>query len=64
MDIEDFCPHCHQVTMQILCVTFSLEDMQVKNIKCNRPLYYTGYIGYLKVNRIQVDLSSALSIIL
>jgi len=33
--------------------------MQVKG-KYDRPLYYTGYIGSSEVNRIEVDLGSAL----
>ncbi|ONK56580.1 uncharacterized protein A4U43_C10F10340 [Asparagus officinalis] len=45
------------------CITFSQEDMHVRNPKHDRPLYFTGYIGSIRVDRIQVDPGSALSII-
>jgi len=37
--------------------------MLLKDNKYDRPLYYTGYIGSTCIERIQVDLGSALSII-
>lgn len=61
--MRDFCPHCHQLTRQFQCIAFSPEDMQVKNIKYNRPLYYTGHVRSTKVNCIQIDPELALSII-
>jgi len=45
------------------CITFPPEDMLLKDNKHDRPLYYIGYIGYTCIERIQVDLGSALSII-
>jgi len=53
--------HCHQAFRHFPCITFSPEDMQIKE-KHDRPLYYMGYIRSSKVSRIQVDLGSALSI--
>jgi len=44
-------------------ITFTPEDMLLKDNKYNRPLYYTGYIGSICIERIQIDLGSALSII-
>lgn len=41
---------------------FTPKDMQVRG-KHGRHLYFTGYIGSMKVERIQVDLGTALSII-
>lgn len=62
IDIEDSCPHYHQVMRQVLCVTFS-KDMQVKNIKHNIQLYYTEYVSSTQIIHIQVDPGYALSII-
>src|SRR4051812_9902454 len=42
-------------------IIFTLEDMQVQG-KHDRPLYFIGYIGSMKITRIQVDPGSALSI--
>lgn len=61
--MKDSWPHYHQLTRQVPRIFFSLEDMQVKNIKHNRPLYYTGYKGSTQVNCIQIDPGSVLSII-
>ena len=46
------------------CISFTKEDMQTKNSKHDRPLYFTGHIGSSVVNRIQVDPGSAISIML
>lgn len=48
--------------MSFTCITFSQEDMQVLGMY-DKPLYFTGYLGSTKVNRILVDLGSMLSII-
>jgi len=53
--------HCHHTSKQFFCITFTPEDMQVKE-KHDSPLYYTGYIGSSEVSRIQIDLGFALSI--
>lgn len=37
---------------QIPYIMFSPKYMQVKNMKRNRPLYYVGYLGLTKVNKI------------
>lgn len=42
-------PSCHQ-TQKIPHITFSPEDMQVKNLKYNIPLYYSGYVGSIEVS--------------
>jgi len=52
--------HYHQASRHSPCITFSLEDMQIKG-KHDRPLYYVGYIGSSEVSCIHVDLGSALS---
>jgi len=51
------------VQWQVPSITFTPEDMLLKDNKYNRPLYYTGYIGSICIERIQIDLGSALSII-
>jgi len=56
-DVED----CLHVFQNDPCITFTVDDMQVKG-KHDRPLYFTGYIGSSEVSRIQIDLGSALSI--
>ena len=55
---EENCLHASQY---VPCITFTLDDMQVKG-KHDSPLYFTGYIGSSEVSRIQVDPGSALSI--
>jgi len=55
---EEDCLHACQ---NAPCITFTSNDRQVKG-KHDRPLYFTGYIGSSEVNRIQVDLGSALNI--
>ena len=42
-DVED----CLHASQNALCITFTADDMQVKE-KHDRPLYFTGYIGRLK----------------
>ena len=54
------CPQCCQTSIRkIPCITFTPEDMFIKNTKHDRPLYFTGYIGSAQVDRIQVDPGSA-----
>jgi len=57
------CSRCHLVQQQVPCITFTPEDMLLKDNRHDRPLYYTGYIGCTHIERIQVDPGSALSII-
>ena len=44
-------------------ITFTDEDMLLKDNNHDRPLYHTGYIGSSRLERIQVDPGFALSII-
>ena len=56
-------PQCCQVARRrIPSITFTSEDMLIKNPKHDKPLYFTGYISSSQVDRIQVDPGSALSI--
>jgi len=55
---EENCLHASQ---HIPCITFTLDDMQVKG-KHDRPLYFTRYIGLSEISHIQVDPEYALSI--
>jgi len=61
-DSQPLCPECHHVQPKIPAITFTAEDMLLKDNKYNRP-YYTGYIGSTCIERVQVDSGSALSII-
>jgi len=61
-DTQSACPKCHHVQSTVPAITFTAEDMLLKNNKYDRPLYYTGYIGTTCIERVQVDLGSALSI--
>jgi len=63
-DTQSLCSECHHVQPKVPAITFTAEDMLLKDNKHDRPLYYTGYIGSTFIERIQVDPGSALSIIL
>jgi len=63
-DNETPCPQCHLVQWQMPSITFTPEDMLFKYDKHDKPLYYIEFIGSTCIERIQVDLGSALSIIL
>jgi len=56
-------PECHHVQSKVSAITFTAEDMLLKDNKHDRPLYYTGYIGSTCIERVQVDPGSALNII-
>jgi len=62
-DTQSSCPECHHVQSKVPAITFSAEDMLLKDNKHDRPLYYTGYIGSTCIERVQIDPGSALSII-
>ena len=62
-DAQSSCPECHHVQSRVPAITFTAEDMLLKDNKHDRPLYYTGYIGSTCIERVQVDPGSALSII-
>ena len=44
-DTQSSCPECHHVQSKVPAITFTAEDMLLKDNKHDRPLYYTGYIG-------------------
>lgn len=54
--------HCNLVARHTLSITFTLEEMLLKNIKHDRSLYYTWYLCSMRVGWIQVDLGFTLSI--
>lgn len=54
--------HCHQV-LGLPSITFTPEDMLVKNSNRDRLLYYTGYIGSTKLERVLINPDSTYSII-
>ena len=62
-DTQSSCPECHHVQPKVPAITFTAEDMLLKDNKHDQPLYYTGYFGSTCIERIQVDPGSALSII-
>ena len=62
-DTQPLCPECQNVQLRIPAITFTAEDMLLKNNKHDRPLYYTRYTGSTCIERVQVNPESALSII-
>ena len=62
-DAPSSCPECHHVQSKVPAITFTVEDMVLKDNKHDHPLYYIGYISSTCNERIQVDSRSALSII-
>src|SRR3954468_22631997 len=54
-------PHSLSISCVLTNIIFTPEDMQVQG-RHARPLYFTGYIGSMEITCIQVDPSSALSI--
>lgn len=62
-DGEPLCSHSNMAMQHVPSITFTDEDMLLKDNNHDRPLYHTGYIGSSRIERIQVDLGSALSII-
>ena len=62
-DSQPLCPECHHAQLKMPAITFTTEDMLLKDNKHDRPLYYTGYIGYTCIKSVQVDPGSALNII-
>jgi len=57
------CLQYHLVQQQMPCIKFTSKDILLKDNQQDRPLYYTWYIGFTCIERIQVDPGSALSII-
>jgi len=62
-DTQPSCAECHHVQLKVPAITFTAEDMLLKDNKHDRPLYYTRYIGSTCIERVQLDPGSALSII-
>jgi len=62
-DTQPLCSECHHVLLKVPAITFTAEDMLLKDNKHDRPLYYTRYIDSTCIERVQVDIGSALSII-
>jgi len=62
-DTQPSCPECHHIQLKVPAITFTAEDMLLKDNKHDRPLYYIGYIGSMCIDRVHVDLGSALSVI-
>ena len=57
------CAQCHIGMDHVPSITFTNEDMLLKDNKHDRPLYHTGYIGSACIESIQVDPGSVLSIV-
>ena len=62
-DSQALCPECYHKQSKVPAITFTAEDMLLKDNKHDRPLYYTGYISSTCIERIQIDPGSVLSII-
>jgi len=62
-DTQPLCFECHHVHSNVPAITFTVEDMLLKDNKHDQHLYYTRYIGSMCIERIRVDPGSALSII-
>ena len=62
-DSQPLCYEYHHVQSKVLAMTFTAEDMLLKDNNHDRPMYYTGYIGSTYIEKVQIDPGSALSII-
>jgi len=62
-DTQPSSSECHHVQLKVPAITFTAEEMLLKDNKHDRPLYYIGYISSTYIERVQVDSGSALSII-
>jgi len=62
-DTQPSCSECHYVQLKVSAITFTAEDMLLKDNKHDRTLYYTRYISSTDIKRAQVGPGSALSII-
>ena len=63
VDTQPPCSEYHHVQSKVPAISFTAEDMLLKDNMHDRPLYYTGYIGSTCIERVQIDPGSALSII-
>ena len=46
------CPECHHVQLKMRAISFTAEDMLLKDNKHDQPLYYTGYIGSTCIKKV------------
>ena len=46
------CSECHHAQSKVPTITFTAEDMLLKDNKHDRPLYYTRYIGSTCIERV------------
>ena len=60
-DTRPSCPKCHHVQSKVPAISFTAEDMLLKDNKHDRPLYYTGYIGPTCIERVTRGLHSSSS---
>ena len=51
-DSQPLYPECHHVQLKMPAITFTAEDMPLKDNKHDRPLYFTGYMGLTCIDRI------------
>lgn len=57
------CQKCTAVQEAAIAnVIFTQDDMLLGDMKQNQPLYLSGYIADVKVQRIQVDMGSAVNV--
>ena len=61
-DTQPLCSECHHIQSKIPAITFTAEDMLLKDNKHDRPLYYIGYISSTCIEKVQVDPGYTLSI--
>ena len=48
-DTQSSYPECHHVQSKVPAITFTAEDMLLKDNKHNRPLYYIGYLSLIHI---------------
>ena len=53
-DTQPLCSECRHIQSRVPAITFTAEDMLLRDNKHNRPLYYIGYINSTCIKRIQV----------
>jgi len=51
-DSQPLCPEFHHVQLKMPAITFTTEDMLLKDNKHYRPLYYTRYINLTCIKRV------------
>ena len=54
-DNQTLCSECRHIQSKIPAITFTAEEMLLKDNKHNRPLYYTEYISLTCIKKVQVD---------